>query len=60
LSNKDDNVEGFLQTDIKKIGDGKQARVLLYVSLALLPCLLLIPFFLSRDFVPPSDPLIPN
>lgn len=51
-----DNIDGYLQTDIKKIGDGKQLRVLVYVSLALIPCLFLIPFFMSRDFVPPSDP----
>lgn len=48
--------EGYLSADFNAVGDGKQIRVLVYIALALLPCLALIPFFLSRDFVPPTDP----
>ena len=48
--------EGYLNPDITSISDGKQIRVILYIVLALLPCLLLVPFFFARDFVPPSDP----
>eukprot|EP01041_Mallomonas_annulata_P007383 gene7383-15074_t len=48
--------EGYLSTDLGSIGDGKQLRVLTYIALSLIPCLFLIPFFLSRDFVPPVDP----
>ena len=47
--------EGYLPTDFSSLGDAKQSRVLLYIALALLPCLALIPFFMSRDFVPPID-----
>lgn len=50
------NIEGFLNTDFNSINDGKQWRVFLYVALALVPCLFLIPFFMTRDFVPPTDP----
>jgi len=50
-----DEVEGYLSPDFSSIGDGKQIRVLLYIGLALIPCLALIPFFLSREFVPPID-----
>lgn len=46
--------EGYLNPDFNTVGDGKQLRVLIYIALALLPCLFLIPFFLSRDFVPAS------
>lgn len=52
----EDKPEGYLNSDFSAIGDGKQFRVLLYIGLALIPCLLLVPFFLSRDFVPPVDP----
>lgn len=48
--------EGYLNADISKIGDGKQLRVLIYIGFALVPVLFLVPFFLSRDFVPPVDP----
>jgi hypothetical protein len=47
--------QGYLNPDMSKLGDAKQSRVLLYIGLALVPCLLLVPFFLSRDFVPPQD-----
>jgi hypothetical protein len=49
-------VEGYLSSDFASIGDGKQLRVGLYIALALVPVLFLVPFFLSRDFVPPLDP----
>ncbi|KAJ1432620.1 hypothetical protein B484DRAFT_26915 [Ochromonadaceae sp. CCMP2298] len=48
--------EGYLSSDFASIGDGKQMRVGLYIGLALVPVLFLVPFFLSRDFVPPMDP----
>lgn len=47
--------EGFLSSDFRSVGDGKKVRVLLYIALSLIPCLFLVPFFLSRDFVPPGD-----
>ena len=49
-------IQGYLSSDLNSLGDNKQWRVLLYIVLALLPCLFLIPFFMSRDFVPPIDP----
>ena len=57
ISSTSNNIspEGFLPTDFSSLGDAKQSRVLLYIALALLPCLALIPFFMSRDFVPPID-----
>lgn len=48
-------IEGYLQSDIKNLNDGKQIRVFLYIILALLPCLLLIPFLMARDFTPVMD-----
>ena len=54
-SDSDATPEGYLSSDISKIGDSKQLRVLLYIGFALLPCLLLVPFFLNREFVPPTD-----
>jgi hypothetical protein len=48
--------EGYLNTDFSKVGGEKQSRVLAYIALAIAPCLLLVPFFMSRDFVPPSVP----
>ena len=54
-SNSNSIPEGYIGTDLNSLGDGKQTRVLVYIILALLPCLLLVPFFLSRDFVP-MDP----
>lgn len=50
-----DNPQGYLSPDFNSVGDGKQIRVLVYIVLALLPCIFLVPFFLSRDFVPPMD-----
>mmetsp|Transcript_12951 Transcript_12951/g.16920 ORF Transcript_12951/g.16920 Transcript_12951/m.16920 type:complete len:153 (+) Transcript_12951:33-491(+) len=37
--------------------DAKETRVLIYIILSLIPCLFLLPFVLSRDFVPvdPSE-----
>lgn len=55
INDSDATPEGYLSSDINKIGDNKQLRVLLYISFALLPCLLLVPFFLNREFVPPTD-----
>ena len=49
------DIQGFQSSDLKLLGEGKQLRVGLYIALALLPCLLLLPFFMSRDFVPPLD-----
>ena len=46
--------QGYLSSDLNKLEDGKQNRVLAYIGLALVPCLFLVPFFLSRDFVPPT------
>lgn len=46
--------QGYLSSDMNKMEDGKQNRVLAYIGLALIPCLFLVPFFLSRDFVPPT------
>ena len=47
--------EGYMSSDLSSMEDGKQARVLAYILIALLPCLSLVPFFLSRDFVPPVE-----
>lgn len=49
-------IKGYLKTDLAEVGDGKQLRVYLYMALALLPCLILIPFFMERDFSPVMDP----
>jgi hypothetical protein len=43
--------EGYVSTDIRTV-DAKQARVILYIVLSILPVLALIPFFLSREFLP--------
>jgi len=51
--------EGYLGSDLSTLDNDKQSRVLLYISIALLPCLFLIPFFMSRDFVPPTDDVSP-
>lgn len=53
--NSDIAPEGFLSSDFRTVGDGKQIRVIAYIVLSLIPCLFLVPFFLSRDFVPPSE-----
>eukprot|EP01038_Epipyxis_sp_PR26KG_P012199 gene12199-16342_t len=47
--------EGYISSDLSSIGDDKQLRVFLYIALALVPCLFLVPFYMSRDFVPPTD-----
>lgn len=46
--------QGYLSSDMRSLGEGKQSRVLAYIALALVPCLFLVPFFLSRDFSPPT------
>ena len=55
------NIEGFLNNDLLSMESGKQVRVTLYIVLAILPCLLLIPFMMDRSFVPadidPTDML---
>ena len=51
----DASVEGYLSSDINSLKDGKQLRVFLYIFFALVPCLLLIPFIMSRDFTPAID-----
>ncbi|CAM9570284.1 unnamed protein product [Discosporangium mesarthrocarpum] len=33
-------------------GGNKQARVILYVALSLIPCLFLVPFLFSNEFIP--------
>ena len=48
------DIEGYVNSDLTAIDSDKQIRVLLYISFALLPCLLLLPFFMSRDFIPPQ------
>lgn len=37
------------------LGDPKQARVIVYIVLSLLPVLFLIPFMLSRELIPIDD-----
>lgn len=54
-SNSDIAPEGYFNSDFNSLTEGKQTRVLLYIVVALLPCLFLVPFFMSRDFVPPID-----
>lgn len=58
-SNDNTKVEGYLGSDLSKLGNDKQSRVLFYIGIALLPCLFLIPFVMSRDFVPPTDDVSP-
>jgi len=53
-NDKDGAPQGYLSSDLKSMGEGKQSRVLAYIALALVPCLFLVPFFLSRDFQPPT------
>jgi hypothetical protein len=50
------NIEGFLNNDLLTMESGKQVRVTLYIVLAILPCLLLIPFMMDRSFIPDIDP----
>ena len=46
------NIEGFINNDLLSMESGKQVRVTLYILLAILPCLLLIPFMMDRSFIP--------
>lgn len=46
--------DGYLNQDIKSMAGEQKSRVLAYIGLALVPCLFLVPFFLSRDFTPPT------
>lgn len=48
--------QGYRSDDISKLDTTKKTRVLLYLGLALVPVLFLVPFFMSRNFVPPLDP----
>ena len=43
--------DGAKPTDL---ADEKQSRVFLYIGLAIIPCLFLIPMVMNRDFVPAS------
>jgi hypothetical protein len=56
LINEND-IKGYMSNDLATAlsSHGKQTRVLLYIVLALLPCLFLVPFFMSRDFIPPIE-----
>lgn len=45
-------IEGYLNTDLAAMDDSKLSRVFAYILIALLPCLLLVPFYMSRSFVP--------
>lgn len=54
--NKVETPQGYKSDDLSKMSEGKQTRVLLYLGLALVPVLFLIPFFMSRSFVPSIDP----
>lgn len=47
--------QGYLNPDVARIADGQKTRVFIYIGLALVPCLFLVPFFLSREFVPPVE-----
>ena len=57
-TNSDSSPEGYFNSDFNSLTEGKQTRVLLYIVIALLPCLFLVPFFMSRDFVPPIDDIM--
>lgn len=51
-------IEGYLNMDMNQMSsekDGKQTRVFLYITFALLPCLLLVPFMMQRDFLPATE-----
>ena len=48
-------VDGYMESDFKKMNKDQKNKVLAYIGLALLPCLALIPFVLQRDFRPPTD-----
>lgn len=47
-------IEGYLNPDLNKMDEGKVSRVAAYILIALLPCLLLVPFYMSRSFQPPD------
>ena len=47
-------IEGYLNPDLSKMDEGKVSRVAAYILIALLPCLLLVPFYMSRSFQPPD------
>jgi hypothetical protein len=47
--------EGYMSSDLSTNEDGKQGRVASYILFALVPVLVLVPFFLSRGFDPPVD-----
>jgi hypothetical protein len=49
-------IQGYLNTDLNKMDDTKLGRVVAYILIALLPCLLLVPFYMSRNFVPADIP----
>jgi len=55
LSQGEGLAEGVLNPDFS---DPKQTRVVLYIILSLLPVLFLIPFMISREFIP-ADMLPP-
>jgi hypothetical protein len=53
-ASKGQQPDGYLNADMKNMAEGQKSRVLAYIGLALVPCLFLVPFFLSRDFTPPT------
>jgi hypothetical protein len=53
-TSKGQQPDGYLNADMKNMAEGQKSRVLAYIGLALVPCLFLVPFFLSRDFTPPT------
>ena len=52
LEENNQRIEGYINMDLNKNDDGKQSRVFIYIVFAILPCLLLVPFMMSRNFVP--------
>lgn len=55
ISQGEELAEGVLNPDLS---DPKQARVIFYTLISLLPVLFLIPFMISREFIP-ADMLPP-
>jgi hypothetical protein len=55
-SDVEGQVQGYRSGDIGELGGDKKTRVGLYIGLALVPVLTLVPFMMSRSFVPPIDP----
>jgi hypothetical protein len=45
-------IQGYFNTDLNTMDDTKMSRVVAYIFIALLPCLLLVPFYMSRNFTP--------